>query len=213
MPFLRKAFGVESQVGFVLSQFAYRLSRDSNLDELEKIDLDMTWYLWDWVAEFHMHEGKISIDRLSEIYRLIGRIPEDPKYMFQKDDEEVGAQAERLYGEIQAIFRPHLSVAFLPESFTSNIWPLTGKPIKRVEVTEGYGDALSMQLLEVFKKYSFQHVKSIEMAFLAFLMAGTFIDILKITNSMDRKDRLSRRACAWELLPLFPCFLLARYAL
>ena len=211
MPFLRKAFGVENQITFVLTQIAARILRDSDLHKVDEAILENTWNLWDWVAEFNLHEKKISLDQLSEIYRLIRRSPKDPTYMYQKEDLTIGRQAETLYARLSSIFRPHLSVAFLPESYESNIWPVTGKTIRGVEVQKNFGSDFSLQILESFEGLEFGHVDPKELEFLALILANTFIDVLKLTNSMDRKERLSRRALAFEILPIIPCFLLARH--
>ena len=211
MGFLRQAFGVDSHASFVISQVGQVIIRSENVGLIDESCRANIWNLWEWFGEYQLHQRKISAETLVDIYRMLKRSPTNPTFMYQKDDMETLRQVDLLEREVKSIFRPHLAVAFLPSSFNSNIWPLTGKPINNVEIEDGFGESFSTQLFTLFEKFDFSHTKESEMAFVAFMIAEAFTDTLKITNQFDRKRRIGIRTSAWELLPFIPSSLLQRH--
>ena len=198
-----------------LSQLGYFLSScegEQSPDFAPEI-INNAWDLFNWMAYFLVLEKKISQKEVWDIYNVLGREPQDPKFSYQKNVELLGAQAERFYAQIQSIFRPHLSVAFLPSQVESDTWPVTGKSFKSVKVQKDFGMGFPSEILGFASEYDFSHLEDGELEFFSILVSQTFIYILKLSNNdfWDRKTRLSMRLGGYSVLPFFLIFLLARH--
>jgi hypothetical protein len=199
-----------------ISTFATELRKLVDSKNLSEQATENLWDLWCWVAYFQMTERNISGQEFAELFRLNERTPTDPIFKYQKNDVRLAKQAESLYSEVQSIFRPFLSTAFLPPEYVSDIWPLTGKPLKRVKSQIGFGQEFPAQIVQAFERFDFS--ESLEFEFeeidaLAWLISKSFTDILKLSNAdvFKRKDRLGMRLAAFEVLPLYLIFFCARH--
>jgi hypothetical protein len=169
------------------------------------------WELWEWMVFSQLNQGSITKDDFGRLYLLLGMAVEDFEYEYQKNDQELGQKFSRLYSDLQAIFRPHLAVAFLPSGLGSEIWPLTGRPIRNVKLREGFGSALPEQLIQIVEKHGFViDFESPQMTTI-YIIAGAFVNILKMSNDKGRSERLGMRASAFEILPFFICFDLFKF--
>lgn len=197
-----------SQLGYFLSSFESEPSQD-----FAPVIIDNAWDLFNWMAHFLVSEKKISQKEVWDIYKSLGRKPQDPRFSYQKNVELLGTQAERFYAQIQSVFRPHLSVAFLPSQFESDKWPVTGKSFKRVKLQKDFGMGFPSDILGFASEYDFSHLEDGELEFLSILVSQTFIYILKLSNNdiWDRRTRLSMRLGGYSVLPFFLIFPLARH--
>lgn len=202
--------GANQYAHFIATQLGatiFELTHDTDVDDIIQRNL---WLTWECFCAHRIHQGLFSIDNLMTTYMILMRQPveEDPfNYSIRNAPE---GQPMQLYNEIQGLFRPHLSTAFLPEEFTSNIWPVTGKPIKRVEAKQGFGLNFPNALNTIFANYAFEQVDRREIELFAHIVAKAFVDVLFISNDEKRRTRLAMRAAAWEFLPYFPMLLLCR---
>ena len=169
------------------------------------------WELWEWMVFWQLNQGSITKDEFGRLYLLLGLTVNDLEYGYQKNDEALGQRFALLYADLQTIFRPHLAVAFLPAGHGSEIWPLTGRPVRNVKLQEGFGSTLPEQLIQIVQKHGFTiDFDSPQMATI-YMIAGAFVHILKISNDKSRSERLGMRATAYEILPFFICFDLFKF--
>lgn len=199
-----------------ISTFGAELKKLENSGTLSDETVENLWDLWSWVAYFQMSERNISGQQFAQLFQLHSRMPQDPKFKYQKNDAQVATRAEQLYGDVQSIFRPFLSTAFLPEEYKSDVWPLTGKPLKRVKSQFGFGTEFPSQIIQAFEKSGFSEFLDFdveEIDAIAWLLSKSFSDILKISNAdnFKRTERLGMRLAAYEILPLFLIFFCARH--
>ena len=171
---------------------------------------DEIWETWEWLAFFRVNHGGLSKDDFARLYTILKRQPVDFSFDYQKASEQDGQRLALLFAEIQTLLRPHLSVAFLPDAYDSDVWPLTGKPLKRVKVASGYGAILPEQILMAAEKLSFKADDESNTPDIAFMTATCFVGILKFSNELDRQNRLGIRLSAFEILPLFLTFELGK---
>ena len=197
-----------SQLGYFLSSY----ESDPSPDFAPEI-IDNAWDLFNWMAYYLVLEKKISKEEVWSIYNSLGREPQDPRFIYQKNVELLGAQAERFYAQIQTVFRPHLAVAFLPSQFESDKWPMTGKSFKRIKAQKDFGMGFPSEILAFTSEYDFSHLEDGELEFFSTLVSLTFIYILKLSNNdiWDRRTRLSMRLGGYSVLPFLLIFLLARH--
>jgi hypothetical protein len=169
------------------------------------------WELWEWMVYWQLNQGSITKDEFARLYLALGLAVGDFKYEYQRDDQELGQRFAMLYADLQFVFRPHLAVAFLPPGHGSEIWPLTGKPVRNVKLQEGFGSTLPGQLIQKVENHGFEiDFSSLQMTTI-YVVAGAFVHILKMSNDSKRSERLGVRASAYEILPFFICFDLFKF--
>ena len=214
MGILRKYVGTDKHSIYVLSTFASILSRNFSNENSESDSevRDNLWDLWDWMMWFYLENGKINKDDFIRLYTALNRELGEPKYLYQKDDQQLAQIGQKMYEEFRLILRPHLSTAFLPESYTSEVWPLIGRPLKHVKLSEGFGDNISSSIFSVFVSYGVADIENGEIALLSHIMGQTFIRILKESDTLDRRERLGQRSASFDVVPFFGLFMLMRHA-
>jgi hypothetical protein len=213
MGILRKFVGTEKYSIYVLSSFAYLLLRnfsDEAADMSEELKENL-WDLWDWVMWFNLESGLVSEDDFIGLYSSLHRELRERKFQYQKNDQALGIKGQKMYDEFRAILRPHLSTAFLPSSYTSEVWPLIGRPLKHVKLIEGFGDDFSVKIFSVFLSNGVANEENSEIAMLSHLMGQCFIRVLQETDKMERRERLGRRSASFDLIPFFGIFMLSRH--
>ena len=171
---------------------------------------DEIWETWEWLAFFRVNHGGLSKEDFARLYSLLKRQPVDFSFDYQKANEQDGQRLALLFAEIQTLLRPHLSVAFLPNSYDSEVWPLIGRPLKRVKVASGYGEILPEQIVRAVEKLSFRADDESNIPDFAYMTSSCFVGILKFSNELDRQNRLGIRLSAFEILPLFITFELGK---
>jgi len=169
------------------------------------------WELWEWMVFWQLNQGSITKDEFGTLYLALGLTVKDFDYEYQRDDQEIGQRFALLYADLQTVFRPHLAVAFLPSGHGSEIWPLTGKPVRNVKLREGFGSTLPEQLIQKVENHGFEmDVTSPHMTTI-YIIAGAFVHFLKMSNDTKRSERLGIRTSAYEILPFFICFDLFKF--
>lgn len=164
------------------------------------------WETWEWLAFFQVNNGALTKEEFARLYSVLKRQPKEFNFNYQKATEKEGLKLAGLYSDIQSLLRPHLSIAFLPDSYDSEIWPLTGKPLKRVKVSHGYGEILPEQIVSAAERRLFNVDDDCNTVEISYLLSICFVEILKRSNDLDRKTRLGLRNSAYEILPWFLTF-------
>lgn len=164
------------------------------------------WELWEWMVFWQLNQGSITKDDFGRLYLMLGLAVKDFEYEYQRNDQVLGQRFALLYADLQTIFRPHLAVAFLPLGHGSEIWPLTGRPVRNVKLQEGFGSNLPEQVIQKVESHGFEIDFTSSQMTMIYIIAGTFVHILKISNDKGRAERLGIRASAYEILPFFVCF-------
>ena len=169
------------------------------------------WELWEWMVFWQANQGKITRDDFVRLYQLLSLNVTDFGYEYQRDDPVLGQRFALLCADLQSVFRPHLVVAFLPPGHGSEIWPLTGKPLRNVKLQEGFGSTLPGQLIQKIENHGFEMDSSSPRMTTVYVVAGVFVHILKMSNARSRSERLGIRASAYEILPFIICFDLFKF--
>ena len=164
------------------------------------------WETWEWLAFFQVNNGALTKDEFARLYVALRRQPTEFNFNYQNASEQDGLRLSALHSGIQTLLRPHLSVAFLPDSYDSDIWPLTGKPLARVKVVKGFGALLPEQIIDEAEKLSFRVDDACNTVEIAYILATCFVEVLKMSNDLDRKSRIGVRLSAFEILPWFLTF-------
>ena len=169
------------------------------------------WEIWEWMVFWQLNHGSITKDEFGRLYLLLGLAVKDFEYEYQRDDQALGQRFAMLYTDLQTVFRPHLAVAFLPQGHGSEIWPLTGKPVRNVKLQEGFGSTLPGQLLQKIENHGFKIDLTSPQMTTIYIIAGAFVHSLKMSNEKGRSERLGIRTSAYEILPFFICFDLFKF--
>ena len=169
------------------------------------------WELWEWMVFWQLNEGSITKNDFGRLYLSLGLKVGDFKFEYQRDDQELGRRFAMLYADLQTVLRPQLAVAFLPPGYGSDIWPLTGKPVRNVKLREGFGESLPEQIIKKVESHGFEIDFASPQLTTVYIVAGAFVHILKVSNDKGRSERLGMRASAYEILPFFICFDLFKY--
>jgi len=186
--------------------------RDNQVSaKAEQEEYQEYWELWEWVAFSQVNQGSITKDEFGRLYHLLGLKVSDFKFEYQKNDQELGRRFAVLYSELQSVLRPYLAVAFLPLGHGSENWPLTGRPVRNVKLQEEYGSNLPEQLIQKVENSGFEIQFTSPQMTTIYIIAGAFLQILKISNEKDRSERLGLRTSAYEILPFFICFDLFKF--
>jgi hypothetical protein len=164
------------------------------------------WELWEWMVFWQFNQGSITEDEFGRLYLLLGLAVKDFEYEYQRDDQVLWQRFGMLYADLQSVFRPHLAVAFLPPGHGSEIWPLTGKPVRGVKLREGFGSTLPGQLLQKIENDGFKIDLTSPQMTTIYIIAGAFVHCLKMSNEKGRAERIGIRQSAFEILPFFICF-------
>lgn len=169
------------------------------------------WELWEWMVFWQVNQGKITREDFRRLYQLLSLNVTDFGYEYQRDDQALGQRFALLCADLQSVFRPHLAVAFLPTGHGSEIWPLTGKPVRNVRLQEEFGSTLPGQLIQKIENHGFEMDLTSPQLTTVYVIAGAFVHILKMSNDRSRSERLGIRASAYEILPFFICFDLFKF--
>lgn len=183
-----------------------QLSAKANQQEYQEY-----WELWEWMVFSQLNQGSITKDDFGRLYLSLGLTVKDFEYEYQRNDQLLGQRFALLYSDLQTVFRPHLAVAFLPPGHGSEIWPLTGRPVRNVKLQEGFGSNLPEQVIQKVESHGFEIDFTSPQLTTIYIVAGAFVQILKVSNDKGRSERLGMRASAYEILPFFICFDLFKY--
>jgi hypothetical protein len=183
-----------------------QMNTKSNFEEYKEY-----WELWEWMVFWQVNQGKITREDFRRLYQLLSLNVTDFGYEYQRDDQALGQRFALLCADLQSVFRPHLAVAFLPTGHGSEIWPLTGKPVRNVRLQEGFGSTLPGQLIQKIENHGFEMDLTSPQLTTVYVIAGAFVHILKMSNDRSRSERLGIRASAYEILPFFICFDLFKF--
>lgn len=171
------------------------------------------WETWEWLVFFQANNGSLTQEEFVKLYSLLHRVPVEFSFDYQKASEQDGLRLAGLFSDIQAILRPHLSVAFLPSSYGSDVWPLIGKPLNRVKVPSGFGSIIPEEIINSVEKRNFNASEDSNTVEMSYILSTAFVQILKTTNDLDRQARLGLRMSAFEILPWFLTFDLGKVKL
>ena len=218
MGFFKNYSHVESHADFVCVQIGWSIQSYLPLIAHNEELVEQTWTLWEFFAEYQVHKKNIDIQKMVQTLQLFGRNPRMPTYSYIGQDQSSRDIQDQMRLEIQTFLRPHRSVAFLPQNYLIDRSPLSlstftelQKIFTKVNAQEGYGEKFNNQIFAILKKYDYVDADDEELWFSALVLADSFISVLKVTNSLDRKSRIRMRLAARELLPLYPAFLLCRH--
>lgn len=195
---------VSMQLGRSIHTFIPVIEHDDDL-------VANTWNLWEWFVEYQVHKKNLDIPQFVQILKTFGRTPQAPTYQYIGTDQASRNFQDKLQLEIKNLLRPHLSVAFLPQSYSMEPGPLISGVFPKVKSPLGYGEDLDAQISTILSNYDFKHATDEELFFTALVVSESFVSILKETNDLERKLRVPIRLTAWEILPLYPVFLLSRH--
>jgi hypothetical protein len=211
MGFRKKLLGVRDQNFEVLYLTGLTIRENQLSAKATQEDYQEHWELWQWMVFWQLAQGDIKEKDLDRLFVLLGLEVKEFEYEYQKNDNAVGQRFAMLYADLQTVLRPHLAVAFLPPGLGTEIWPVTGRPIKNVKLREGFGSNLPEQLLQKVENHGFSiDFTSPQMATI-YIVAGAFVHILKLSNDKIRTERLGIRTSAYEVLPFFICFDLFKF--
>jgi hypothetical protein len=204
MSFRKKLAGIGEYDYQILLQLAAVIDyNESNSPSHKFVEI---WETWEWLAFFQVNNGALTKEEFARLYAVLKRQPADFNYNYQNASEKDGLRLAGLHSDIQSLLRPHLSIAFLPDSYGSDIWPLTGKPLKRVKVSDGYGAILPEQIVNAAERRLFGVDDNCNTVEISYLLSTCFVEILKRSNDLDRRTRLGMRSSAYEILPWFLTF-------
>ena len=184
-------------------QIKYYVEDESELQEV--------WEVWEWMVFYEANTGAITKEQFLQIYSIVGRKITDFEFEYQKNDQEIGHRFALLYSDIQNILYPSLPVAFLPPGYGSDIWPLTGKPVRNVRTRAGFGETIPEQIINTADKHNLKIEANSSQELLVYLCSSAFVRTLIASNEKDRSERLGLRTSAYEILPFFICFDLFKF--
>jgi hypothetical protein len=196
-------FGVKDYDFEVLFQLGLTINQNELIAPEDEVFFSEIWETWEWLIFYQVNHGSLSKEDFVRLYSILKRIPCDFKHEYQKANEQDGIRLAKLHSSVQAVLRPHLSVAFLPASYGSDVWPLLGRPLKRVKVSKGFGDSIPEELLNAVEENYKQVSDDSILVYFAYILSNCFVEILKISNDFDRPTRLGLRQSAFEILPFF----------
>ena len=213
MGFRKKIAGIKDWDFDVLLHLAAAISSFETNSQGSEHKFAEIWETWEWLVFFQANNGSLTKEEFVKLYSLLNRVPVEFSFDYQKASDQDGLRLAGLFSDIQAVLRPHLSVAFLPSSYGSDIWPLTGKPLNRVKLQSGFGSIIPEQIIDSVEKKNFNTGEDSNTIEMSYILSTAFVQVLKTTNDLDRQARLGLRMSAFEILPWFLTFDLGKVKL
>jgi hypothetical protein len=211
MGFRKRLVGVKEH-SFEILVITGSVIRDYQVEnKVEDDEIKELWELWEWMAFQELQNGTITQEQFIQIYGILSKLGTQFEFEYQKNDQEIGRRFALLYSDIQKVLYPSLPVAFLPAGYGTEIWPLTGKPVRNVRIKEGFGDTIPQQIIKIVEQHGLKIEQDSSQELLIYLCSEAFVKTLIFSNDKNRTERLGLRTSAYELLPYFICFDLFKF--
>jgi hypothetical protein len=211
MGFRKRLLGVGDYT-FDILVFTGLVIREHQINYVEdETELEEIWEIWEWMVFYEANTGVITKEQFLQIYAVVGKDLKQFKFEYQKNDQEIGRRFALLYNDIQKVLYPSLPVAFLPTGYGSEIWPLTGKPVRNVRTRAGFGETIPEQIINTIEQHNIKVETNSSQELLIYLCSSAFVKTLTASNEKGRSERLGLRTSAYELLPFFICFDLFKF--
>lgn len=203
MSIRKRMLGVKDYDFEVLLQLGISIGQNERHSPEDESIFSEIWETWEWLSFYQVNHGSLSKEDFARLYSILQKTPCDFNFEYQRASEQDGIRLAKLHAALQAVLRPHLSVAFLPASYGSDVWPVIGRPLKRVKVSKGFGANIPEEILIAVEENYQQVGEDSALVYFAYILSNCFVEILKVTNDFDRSTRLGIRQSAYEILPFF----------